>query len=269
MSWWGKLAGGALGFLMGGPLGAAMGAALGHRFDQGFDRHAGGQGWQQIEQVQGAFFTATFTVMGCLAKADGKVSPQEIEMAEQVMREMDLAPEQREAAVSLFNAGKEPGFDWQGTVAQFAHLCRGRIDLLRLFIEIQVHAMYADGALHPEEQQLLRRIADQVLGLPRHEFEAIERRVRAARGFHAGASSGRSDAAAGLDPYAVLGLQRSASDDDVKRTYRKLMNQHHPDKLIAKGLPEEMIRTATGRTQEIKAAYETIRKTRRVTSCTE
>ena len=266
MTWWGKLVGGAFGFMLGGPLGALFGAAIGHQFDKGLDRAGlefmGGAGEQ--ERVQAAFFTSLFSVMGALAKADGRVSEDEIAMARSVMAQMALDETQKRVAIDLFNAGKQPDFDLDAVVAQFRQESRRRTNLQRMFLEILLHAAWADGVLHPDELRLLRRVSDG-LGFSSAVFERLEAMVRAQRSFfgggeQAGGAAPRADRL--KEAYALLGVDESASDAEIKKAYRRLMNQHHPDKLVAKGLPEEMIRMATEKTQEIKAAYELIRKAR-------
>ncbi|MCB1748378.1 MAG: co-chaperone DjlA, partial [Gammaproteobacteria bacterium] len=157
MGWWGKVVGGALGFAFGGPLGAAFGAAVGHHFDRGLDGTGEGAGEQ--ERIQTAFFTATFTVMGYVAKADGHVSAAEIAHARAVMRDMRLAPAQVQVAQNLYREGKTAGFDCDGVVHQFVHECRRRRTLLQMFLEIQIQAACADGELHPREDAVLRRLA--------------------------------------------------------------------------------------------------------------
>lgn len=266
MSWWGKLVGGAFGFMLGGPLGALFGAAIGHQFDRGLEgaglERLGAPGGQ--ERVQAAFFTSLFSVMGALAKADGRVSEDEIAMARSVMQQMALDEAQKRVAIDLFNAGKQPDFDLDAVVAQFRQESRRRTNLQRMFLEILLHAAWADGTLHPDEDRLLRRVADG-LGFPSAVYERLAAMVRAQREFFAGGAEG-PEAAPRADrlreAYALLGVDESASDAEIKKAYRRLMNQHHPDKLVAKGLPEEMIKMATEKTQEIKAAYELIRKAR-------
>ncbi len=267
MAWWGKILGGTFGFMLGGPLGAMLGAAFGHQFDQGLGGLSieADEGFAPAdnERIQSAFFTATFSVMGHLAKADGQVSPEEIAMARRVMGQMALSPELQRAAISLFNAGKQPHFDLDAVLEQFRRECHRRRNLLRMFIEIQFHAVYADGEVHPAEQQLLQHICT-VLGFSRLEFAAMQARARAEREF-AGAHRAQTHATTRdelAQAYGVLGLTAQADDDEIKKAYRRLMNQHHPDKLVSKGLPEEMIRLATQKTQEIKAAYERIRQAR-------
>ena len=261
MSWWGKVIGGAFGFMLGGPLGALFGAALGHSFDRGLRsslRALPGDdvGATRQERAQAAFFSATFGVMGHIAKADGRVSQEEIRLAGAVMDQLGLRGEMRAAARNLFNAGRDHDFPLDEVLAQFRRECRYSLNLARLFVEIQVQAAYADGSVHPAERRLLDYIAD-ALGLAEGELEQLEAVVRAHRESR-GAPAGLSE----QEAYTILGVSQDASDADVKRAYRRLMNRHHPDKLVSKGLPEEMMKAATEKTREIKAAYERLKEAR-------
>lgn len=265
MSWWGKVLGGAFGFLLGGPLGALLGAALGHNLDRGLagltgegptDFDPGSQ-----ERVQTAFFTAAFSVMGHLAKVDGRVSQREIALAERIMARMALAPELRQTAMRLFSEGKRRDFPLDDVLYQFRRECHGRQTLIRVFIEIQLQAAFADGALHASEDDLLLHICD-ALGFPYTELERLKAMAGAEQ--HYGAAGAiRPDQSLRLeDAYAILAVDPEASDAEVKKAYRRLMGQHHPDKLVAKGLPEEMMQLAKEKTQEIRAAYDRVRETR-------
>lgn len=263
MSWWGKVLGGAFGFVLGGPLGALLGAALGHTLDQGVARLAleGGIGPADRERIQTAFFTATFSVMGHVAKADGRVSEDEIAAARAIMDHMDLAAELRRTAINLFNQGKRADFPLDEVLDQFIKECQGRRSLLRMFIEIQLSAAYADGLMHEQERALLLHICER-LGLSRFEFAQLEALIKAqARGAGAGPRAPRgADTLRGA--YTLLGVSPQSSDDEIKGAYRRLMSRHHPDKLVAKGLPEEMMKLATEKTAQISAAYEQIRAAR-------
>ena len=265
MNWWGKIIGGSLGFMIGGPLGALLGAAIGHNFDRGMKQVADDFSPGAQARVQTAFFTATFSIMGHLAKADGRVSRDEIQVAEQIMAQMFLNEEQRQVARKLFSEGKQPGFDLDAVLAQFRSECQRRHNLLRMFIEIQLHAAYADGVVHAKERELLSYLCQQ-LGFSAQEFAHLEAMVQAQH--HMGGEQAYGGAAsnrAGLsldDAYAVLNVKASVSDAEVKKAYRRLMSQHHPDKLVSKGLPEEMMELAKEKTQEIRAAYDMIKKSR-------
>ncbi len=264
MSWWGKLVGGAFGLMVGGPLGAVLGAALGHSFDRGLngiEGPLGGAGSQ--ERAQAAFFTATFSCMGHLAKADGKVSSSEIQLAEAVIQKMQLTPDQREAAIRLFNQGKQSDFDLDGTLRQFRDECRRRTNVIQMFIEIQLQAAYADGDLDQAEEQLLLHMCT-ILGIPEQRFRLLERMLRGGQRSQqrAGGGAKAQDGMSLADAYEILGVSRDASDDEVKKAYRRLMSQHHPDKLVSKGLPDEMVEMAKSKSQDISLAYERIREAR-------
>ncbi len=271
MAWWGKVVGGALGFVLGGPLGALLGGALGHNLDRGM---ASLEGTEELdpgerERVQTAFFTATFSVMGRMAKADGRISAREIALAEAVMAQMELSADMRRAAIGLFDQGKADGFPLDEVLDQLRRECHRRRTLMQMFLEIQIQAAYADGAPGPDEERLLLHVCRQ-MGIPELLFRHLEQLVRLQQEFAAGGTGQRGRTkqrpeAKGptLDQaYAVLGVEREASDAEVKRAYRRLVSQHHPDKLVSKGLPEEMMKLAAQKTHEIRQAYESITRAR-------
>jgi DnaJ like chaperone protein len=256
MSWWGTIIGGTLGYMFGGPLGAILGAALGRNFSRGIELGGTRQDYDpgRQERVQAAFFTATFSVMGHVAKADGRVTPDEISAARSIMQQMQLSAQQRKAAIQLFNQGKKSDFPLHDVLLQFRQECQRRRNLLQMFLEIQIATAMADGQIHPGEKRLILTIGD-VLGFSRPD---VERLLRFTSSSQAAASHGQTL----TEAYGVLGVDKNASDAEVKKAYRRLMSQHHPDRLIAKGLPEEMIRLATEKTQTIKAAYEQVMESR-------
>ncbi|MES3006329.1 MAG: co-chaperone DjlA [Pseudomonadota bacterium] len=261
MSWWGKVIGGTFGFVMGGPLGAVLGAALGNYFDGGMDRitaddallGAGGADPRTNERVQTAFFTAVFSLMGYIAKADGKVSRDEISLAQQVMGQMQLQAEQKKLAIGLFEQGKQSEFPYVQVLEQFKRECQRRRNLIQMFLEILTATALADGEMDPAERRVLESIAAS-LGYAKADYDRLIMRMSAQYRF----TTDETPEQKLNDAYKVLGLTPSADVAEVKKAYRKLMSQHHPDKLVSKGLPEEMMAMATKKTQEIKTAYETI-----------
>lgn len=246
--------------MMGGPLGALLGAALGNYFDGGLDGIILDEslGLGATERVQSVFFTTTFALMGYIAKSDGRVTKDEIVMAEQVMRQMHLNPQQRTVAINLFNEGKKPHFPVHEVLAQFKRESFRRRNLVQIFLEIVVATAFADGRLDSREQHVLEEIAGD-LGYTQNQFNELLARMTGQAHFAEQISSEEKLTAA----YELIGVSESATDGEVKKAYRRQMNQHHPDKLVAKGLPEEMIDIATQKTQDIKAAYELIKSHRK------
>ena len=256
MSWWKTVLGGTLGYMIGGPLGAMLGVAFAGNISRRSSSFGGssrnyGPGNQQ--RVQAAFFSSVFSVMGYIAKVDGKVSKSEIIMAQQVMEQMQLSEEMQKVAKELFNQGKDNSFNLDEVLDQFRAESHRRTHLIRMFLEIQIQASYADGVFDNKEHEALKYIA-QKLRFPIHELENLIRQFSAARG---GANKLNID-----DAYGILGIDKDLTDKELKRAYRRLLAQHHPDKLVAKGLPEEMIKIANEKTQEIISAYELIKKHR-------
>lgn len=244
--------------MLGGPLGALFGAAFGHNFDKGLSGLGNGNFTQDLERIQTAFFTATFATMGHIAKADGQVSQTEIFVAEDVMRQMRLNAEQKQVAQRLFNEGKKADFPIRDVLQQFRIECHRRRNLLQMFMEIQMAIAMSDGNLDANERRILEDAAS-ILGFNGNEFQAILQRMQAQR--HV-----RSQDQRGMtleDAYKLLGIENSASDAEVKKAYRRQMNQHHPDKLVSKGLPEEMMDLANKKVQDIKTAYDTIKVSRK------
>ncbi|MEX2353520.1 MAG: co-chaperone DjlA, partial [Gammaproteobacteria bacterium] len=199
---------------------------------------------------------ATFSVMGHLCKADGLVSKDEIRVASEVMGQMDLNPAQREAAMALFNEGKKSGFPLDDVLIQLRKEIGHRLTLKRMFIEIQCLAACADDSVHSAEKKLLHHICD-VLGFSRYELESLLVAIET-RYHHTHSQTGKPGGL--VDACKVLGIQPGATEAEVKKAYRRLISQHHPDKLVSKGLPEEMMKLAAQRTHEIRQAYETIRE---------
>lgn len=265
MTWVGKIGGAIAGFIVSGGslIGAVLGGFLGHQFDRGLNTgsgpFAGGASSAERQQV---FFETTFLVMGHLAKADGRVSEEEIQAARTVMHRMQLRPEDVRQAIDLFNAGKRTDANIDERVTRLRRACARQPELIRAFLEIQMDMAVSKGSITAAERQLLWRIA-QLLGVGRVELARLEALLRAQRSFGQ-YQTGQHRANALDQAYKALGLESDASDQQVKTAYRRLMNQHHPDKLVAKGLPDSMMEVAKERTREIRSAYERIKEHRAI-----
>lgn len=273
MKWTGKAVGALLGFATGlGPVGAIIGLVIGHAYDermsQDDERPAA-----DLPTVRAVFFRTACEVMGFVAKSDGRVSEQEIAAAREIFRQFQLDEAQTREAIGYFNSGKEAGFDLDQALARLTNACGGRHDLLRVFLEVQMRAALLGSGMQGRMRVLLGRIA-QALGISGLEFAHLEALLRlqgyGAAYAHAGVGArpgaGYRQPPPRVEPlreaYEVLEVKPDASDAEVKRAYRRLMSQNHPDKLISRGLPESMLEMAKQKTQTIQAAYERIREAR-------
>ena len=256
IGWTGKLLGGVLGYMVYGAPAALLGIYIGHKFDIGMSNNLFDPVKQQ--RVKKTFFKSTFAVLGHLAKADGQVSQEEIRMAQRVMAQMDLSGAMKKEAINEFNRGKSLEFDLDAELFEFKQVCQRQKNLIRMFIEVQLQAAFADGVLDDAEDIILLHICGR-LGIPQFAYEQLKRMLGASqrRGSHQQTRSTPEEA------YEILGISESATDAEVKKAYRRLISQHHPDKLVSKGLPDEMMKIATEKTQQITEAYDTIRATRK------
>src|ERR1700722_3038130 len=237
MQWIGKAVGGVIGLVTAGPVGAAVGVVLGHQFDAfsspgGFRRGAGFAGQASALQIGERFFRTTFQVMGHVARADGRVSEQEIRAARAVMSELRLTPDQVAVAIDCFTQGKSPQFALGAALDALDGAVGGRPDLMRAFVEIQMRAALAGNDLQPVARRMLRDIASR-LGLGSAEFAHIEAVLRMRRNGYGGGGNGASvDAESRLaEAYKVLECTPQNSNEDLSLAYRRQLSRHHPDKL--------------------------------------
>ena len=236
-----------IGFFLGGPIAAlVLGAIV-----WWLRRSAPMRFLRDLKAIQRQFLDSTFAVMGALCKADGRVTEAEIRTAESLFEKLRLNPDARRSAQASFQRGKATDFDLEAELRLFMNRCGRNRALLSMFLQVQLSAVAADGALHPAEHQMLLRIA-RSLGLPESEVRRLEAMLGA--GVQGAPASADALAAA----YDVLGLAPEASDAEVKKAYRRQVSQNHPDKLAARGLPDSMREMAEERTREIVEAHDRI-----------
>jgi len=244
-----------------GPLGLVIGLIIGHCFDMGYFRAFSGfsHSRSRHRNVQKIFFDTTFMVMGHIAKADGRVSENEIAHARQVMQQMGLTEDLKHEAIELFNKGKQADFQVNSAISQLRQACWRHPSLLKMFLEIQLRMSYADGTqMTQQKEAVLENIFSQ-LGIGGFRFNDFQQRFHHEQRYQGHQNRTQSSSQQSLsEAYQILGVSQQANKQEIKKAYRKLMSENHPDKLIAQGLPQEMIKVATEKTQRIKLAYEQI-----------
>lgn len=207
------------------------------------------------------FLHTTFSVMGHMAKADGHVSRAEIDLATQLMERMRLNDATKKTAIESFNFGKSADFPLEETVKEFRRVSMFRRDLVKMFLELQIQVAFVDLDLSDAERNILHRVGA-ILGVTSQDMDNLLSMMEAEiRSHQQGSKASREDAL--KNAYQQLGVTADDNDKTIKRAYRKLMNEHHPDKLVSKGLPEEMMIIAKEKAQDIQAAYELIKESRK------
>lgn len=244
MSIWGKILGGVGGFALGGPLGAIVGLAAGHAADKVTEAVRGEIPEGASEQTKQIAFTTGVVVLGAkMAKADGVVTRDEVNAFKQVFR---IPPGEIKNVGRVFNIAKKDSHGFEPYARQIATLFEDNPAVLEELLDALFHIAKADGQYHPNEKRFLEQIAE-IFGFTSVDFARIE-----ARHVHA----------PGDDPYSILGLSPAASDEEVKAAYRRLIREHHPDRLVAQGMPQEFIDQANDKMAAINQAYEAIEKQR-------
>ncbi|RPJ66111.1 co-chaperone DjlA [Alteromonas sediminis] len=267
---WGRILGVLFGFMFLKIPGAILGLIVGYLFDRAYSQdfsQLGGFGRfftnPDSFQQNAVFFNSLFASLGHIAKADGRVTDSEIAVASALMDEMQLQGNARQEAQTAFREGKSADFPLIETLKSLVEFCHGRRDLLQIFLEILIQAALSDGALSPPEQKVLEKVAH-VLGFSRGSLDFLIRahiaQQRFRQGQHSQDSSTHTSQLPVKEAYQILGVSPSDDEKTVKKAYKKRMAEHHPDKLISKGLPQQALEMAKQKTQSIQAAYELIRK---------
>ena len=255
-----KLIGVIAGYYFWGFWGALLGLFVGSFIDRVRVYGSGGMNPLQNALRQAVFLETIFISMGKLAKADGQVSQNEIDHVEQFMQKLGMSAEHRQLAIGWFKKGASPDFDIEPTLSGFMSVCGHTKNLKDVLLVYLIVMALADGHFHPAEEALLTDIAGR-LGYGPAAFKQMMDMVL--NQSHFGGQQ-VSSAAALDDAYKALGVSKDSSDAEIKRAYRKLMSQYHPDKLMGQGVPEDMIAMATEQAKEIQVAHDLIKKSRNV-----
>lgn len=276
----GKLIGGLVGLFSGGFFLALLGLFVGHIFDKAVRNFSRRESPEVLQAVQKKFFETTFTLIGYLAKSDGTVTQEEIDQTQQLMDKMGLSAEHKREAIRLFKIGATPDFDPTATLQSFHETCGGRVQLTQMLIVYLINTALADGKFDAKEESALRRVAEG-LNFSHLAFEQLLKMIRAQGAFagggyryqdneHRGGQQDRSYHTQEQpsrnqlsDAYTALGVTEAAGDAEIKKAYRKIISEYHPDKLMGQGVPEDMLKVATERSQEIQTAYDLIKKARK------
>ncbi len=250
MGWIGKIIGGTIGLLIGGPIGAVAGAALGHGVDVHRDQTGRSRGLlggaSPRQQAQLTFFVGAFSMLAKLAKADGTVHREELREVENfISRDLRLDPDSARIAREIFDTALVSDDRFEDFAGQFYGQFRNQPQILELMIDVLYRVSAADGRLSAEEERLIRTAAG-IFSMNGTYTERIKNRYV------------YTDETA----YAVLGCSSSDSTEVIKKAYKQLVFEYHPDTVASKGLPEEFTEYANTKFREIQEAYEKIRKER-------
>ncbi|THB76391.1 MAG: molecular chaperone DjlA [Desulfobacteraceae bacterium] len=252
MSWIGKMIGGTIGFAIGGPIGAIAGAAFGHTF---VDKHE--QAYltssplqkdrlSSNEESQLIFFTAAFSMLAKISKIDGRVSENEIDTVNYFMKhDLQLDTATCQTAQNIFRQAVHSPEPFEAFASQFYSAFHSQPRIIELMMDILIRVSAADGYIKPEEEQLLKS-ATRIFHVSDHSYERLKSKY--------------------ISPvnkyYAVLKCSETDSNETIKKQYRKLVSEYHPDKIQSKGLPEEFVKFANDRFKEIQEAYDAVKKER-------
>lgn len=250
MGWLGKMVGGTIGFALGGPIGAVAGAAFGHTFDKKetiyLSEHQSHERLTTDEESQLTFFVAAFSMLAKIAKADGAVSDREIASIEEFMtRDLNLNTETRHSAINIFRQALNSNDRFDAFAVQFYTAFRNQPRIIELMMDILLRVSAADGTISDREEVLLMT-ASRTFNLSDADYGRLKSRyVKEVNRF-----------------YSVLNCTETATNEEIKKQYRKMVSEYHPDKIEAKGLPEEFVQFANDKFREIQEAYDAIKKER-------
>ena len=240
MSWMGKILGGGLGFMIGGPIGAVCGAVIGHH-----TLDSSGSTLSYEEQRHSIFFLATFSMLGKLSKADGVVSDEEIEVVEHVMDEnLQLSPDARKFAIDVFMSAKDSRDSFEEYAAQFYQEFQDQPEVLSSLVDLLLRLAHSDGVLHPGEQSMIDD-AVSIFGIET-AYEQLKARYTDVNDLEG--------------CYHILGAEEDESLASIKKKYRKLAMEYHPDRVQARGVSPEFSSISEDRFKDIQHAFDVVER---------
>jgi len=266
MPYWGKVLGTLGGLATGRPWMALIGLLLGHQFDRGFAdrfmRFGPGVSAERLEHLPQPYLRALFETMGHLAKADGRVTEHEIRAVRTLMHRLGLGPSEIRRAIDWFESGKEASYPLVSTLRALRGQSARRADMRGLFVRLLMEVALSKSSLHQSERAVIWTICEE-LDIGRVELAQLAAMLRAQRGFRKSAA-GAADSKRVNDAYGALGVDRSSTNDEIKKAYRRLMNKNHPDKLASANPDATVLAEAERRTREVRGAYELLKARRSI-----
>ena len=237
MSIWGSLLGGVIGFSLGGPFGALLGSFLGGKIS----RISSSSSFASQQNSQQIFALSLIILSAKLSKADGRVSKEELIA---VKEKLQIPDSEIDQVAKIFNKAKDESTGYEPYAKQISEIFKGNKNVLEEVINILFYIAEADGHVSNEEESMIANIAF-IFGLSQNQYESIKE------------SRKSSDK---LNPYIVLESQPTDDLKSIRKKYIKLSKEHHPDLLISKGVPIEVINESKNKMRAINAAWDQIQK---------
>jgi len=261
--YWGKLAGVMTGLATGRIWLALIGLVVGHQFDKGFASFASRRNADEhVQRVPSGFVRSLFQIMGFLAKSDGRVSEQEIRAARVLMHRLNLGPTEIRQSIDWFEQGKQSSFALHDVLRTFRRDTGRHPELRLMFVRLLLEVVLSKKSLHRRTRAALWTVCSE-LDISRVELAQLEAMLRAQMGFRRSAAGG-VDMERVSNAYAILGVNRSSTNEEIKKAYRRLMNKNHPDKLAGSAEDHALAGAAAKRTREIRGAYEMLKARRSI-----
>ena len=237
MAIWGSLIGGMIGFSLGGPFGMLLGSLIGGKIS----RAKSATGFRSFAQPQQIFALSLIVLSAKLSKADGQVSKEELIAVKDKLR---IPENELDQVGKIFNKAKKESMGYEQYAQQIAQIYKGNLNILEEVINILFYIAEADGNVSESEHKMIEHIA-QIFGLTEIQFKSIKE------------SRKSSDK---LNPYIVLESKPDDTIEIIRKRYLKLSKEHHPDLLMSKGVPKEVIDESKNKMRTINSAWDQVQK---------